>query len=194
MSLRFALMLLTGCVPVLTSPAETGLPSLWSAPENAWSSSEPPGALEGEGFGVGQVAPDVRLLDQNGHEVSLWQFYGSVILIDVSTMWCAPCQKLADEVCSVHEDYADQGFAYLTLLPENELGQVPTRDDLVEWATDHDIGCAPVLADDQGWGLQLVPDSAYPAITVIDRDMVVVEDRVEPAEDAVIRAMIEDLL
>ncbi len=193
-----SLLVATGCVPVLTSPdggdsADTGEQSDWVAPENAWAQSEPPAALEGEGFSEGEVAPDVRMFDQNGQEVSLWQFYGSVVVVDVSTMWCAPCQKLADEICAVQTDYEDQGFMYLTVLPQNTVGALPTDEDLVEWATDHDI-CAPVLRDDVGLGDVLVPDGAYPSLTVIDREMVVVDKRLEPAEDAVLRALVETLL
>ncbi len=188
-------LLLAGCVPVLTSPEtqETGDSSSWVAPENDWGSAEPPASLEGEGWDEGQIIPDVRMGDQNGDEVSLWQFYGSVVVLDLSTMWCAPCRELADEVCAVQTDYADQGFAYLTLLSQNNVGEVPTDEDLVTWATDHEI-CAPVLRDDQGVTAQVVPDGAFPVLMVLDRDLRVVEDRLEPAEDSTLRALIESLL
>ena len=185
-----ALLLTTGCVPVLTSPEDSAASSDWAAPENAWPSATPPADLEGEGWEEGQIAPDARMMDQNGQEVSLWQFYGSVIIIDVSTMWCAPCQKLADEICSVQNDYGAQGFAYLTVLPQNTVGEIPSQDDLMEWTTDHGV-CAPVLADDVGLGDVLVPDGAFPSLTVINRDMVVVDERISPAEDGTIREEIE---
>lgn len=184
---------LAACVPTLTSPESADTASSWVAPDNSWAQSTPPSDLEGEGFAVGQVAPDMRLTDQNGQEVSLWQFYGSVIIVDVSTMWCAPCQQLADEICAVQNDYEDQGFIYLTVLPQNEIGETPSNDDLNEWTSDHGI-CAPVLGDDVGYGLTLVPDGAFPNLSIIGRDMVVVEDKISPAEDARIRELIESLL
>ena len=183
----------TACVPVLTSESSDETASDWEAPENAWVSATPPVDLEGEGFGVGKVAPDMRLTDQNGQEVSLWQFYGSVIVLDVSTMWCAPCQQLADEICTVQRDYEDQGFMYLTVLPQNESGAPPSLDDVNEWTDDHGI-CAPVLGDDGTFGTALVPDGAFPSLSLIDRDMTMVEDRISPAEDARIRELIESLL
>lgn len=190
-----SLLCLVACVPVLTSPDadDSASSSSWVAPDNDWEKSAPPDDLEGEGFGVGQVAPDMRLYDQNGEEVSLWQFYGSVVVVDVSTMWCAPCQQLADEICAVQTDYGDQGFVYLTVLPQNEIGEPPTNEDLNEWTGDHGI-CAPVLGDDVGYGLTLVPDGAFPNLSIIGRDMVVVEDKISPAEDAHIRDLIESLL
>lgn len=191
--LLLLLVLSAGCIPVLTSaPTGETATSDWVAPDNAWDQATPPADLVGEGMSVGQVAPDFRMMDQNGQEVSLWQFYGSVIIIDVSTMWCAPCQKLADEICSVQGDYESQGFAYLTVLPQNTVGEIPSQDDLVEWTTDHNI-CAPVLSDDVGLGDVLVPDGAFPSLTVIDQDMKVVNERIAPAEDSEIRAEIEAL-
>ena len=99
-----------GCTPHLVSVEEeiTGLN--WEAPENDWPSNEPPNTLEGEGFSEGQVPHDFRVPDQHGDEVSLWQFYGSVILLDISTMWCGPCQQIAREVDEPWKDYRDQGF------------------------------------------------------------------------------------
>lgn len=188
-----ALALIAGCVPVLTSPEDSSADAGWQAPENAWPTSAPPEDLEGEGWQEGQVAPDARMVDQNGQEVSLWQFYGSVVVIDVSTMWCSPCQKLAAEICAVRTDYLDQGFEYLTVLSQNKIGEQPSDEDLDTWTSDYDI-CAPVLRDDADLERELVPDGAFPSLTVLDRDMVVVERRVEPAEDAVLRALVESLL
>lgn len=187
---RAALLLWMGCVPRLYSETEE---NPWVAPENTWPMATPPADLIGEGFGVGEVAPDMRLYDQYGDEVSLWQFYGSVIILDISTGWCGPCQQLADEVCAVQQDYGDQGFAYLTVMPQNALGAVPSQDDLVEWATDHNV-CAPVLADTETYSSTLVPTGEFPCLALVDAEMRVVEDRLEPAEDTTIRAAIEDLL
>lgn len=187
---------LSGCVPVLTSPDGDGSGDAqgdWEAPENAWPSSEPPADLEGEGFSNGEIAPDMRLLDQNGQEVSLWQFYGSVIILDVSTMWCAPCQQLADEICSVQKDYEAQGFVYLSMLAQNERGALPSTEDVGEWTSDHEI-CAPVLGDDATWGQVLVPDGTFPRLSILDREMTMVDDNISPAEDAHIRDLIEGLL
>src|SRR5687768_2227270 len=94
----------TGCVPHLYSSGGAGQPSEWVAPENTWTVTPPPATLEAQGYGEGDVIPDFRLVDQHGDEVSLWQFYGNVILLDVSTIWCGPCQQLALETEHTWED------------------------------------------------------------------------------------------
>lgn len=187
-----AIPLVAGCVPVLTSPQDTG-GSAWTAPENSWPVSTPPDDLVGEGYGQGQVFPDFLLMDQHGDPVSMWQFYGNVVVVDVSTMWCGPCAELADHVDETWADYKSQGFMYLTLLPEDNVAEVPDLEDLQRWASDHSI-TAPVLSDDAGISALITPNGEYPAIMVIDRDMTVAEDRVNPADDATIRALVESLL
>ena len=191
MPARYALMLLgaMGCTPVLTSP-EPALNTDWEAPENTWAFNTPPADLAGEGFHEGETVPDMRFFDQHGDEVSIWQFYGLVVVVDVSTMWCAPCAKLADEVDAVWTDYEDDGFIYLTLLPENGLAEPPSVEDLNKWGSDHSI-TAPILADHDGWSYQIVTDAAYPRVMVLDRDLAVSVARVDPADDTTIRAAIE---
>jgi peroxiredoxin len=189
-----ALALLVGCTPVLTSPGgDTGLVA-WVAPENGWPISSPPGGLQGEGFGEGQVVPDIRLLDQFGAEVSIWQFYGDVIVLDVSTMWCAPCQIIAAEVQETWEDYESQGFQYLTMLPENLSSDAPSTEELQSWAEDFGIE-QPILSDDAGHSYEITGSpAAFPQIVIIDRDMTVAIPHVAPVDDFTIRAGIESVL
>ena len=71
---------------------------------------------------------------------------------------------------------------------------MPTdQDDLNDWATTFGI-TAPVLSDDQGYSYVIEPNGSYPTLLVIDRDMRVAEDRVEPAEDGTVRTIVEALL
>ena len=89
----YTLTLLLACTPRLYSPEEAVDTSgdSWSAPENSWYSEVPPSDLVEQGFGEGDVPPDFRMLDQYGDDVSLWQFYGQLIVIDISALWCGPC-------------------------------------------------------------------------------------------------------
>jgi peroxiredoxin len=183
---------LSACMPILTSD-DTGGVSDWVAPENDWPMSAPPASLEATGYKQGDVPPDFRLLDQHGQEVALWQFYGMVVLLDVSTTWCGPCRVLAADAEETWHDYQDEGFVYLTLLAENESFEVPSQEDLEEWATDYGI-TAPILADSVGYAYEVEPNSGWPALVLIGRDMVIEVERVTPAEDATVRAAIEAAL
>ncbi len=196
---RLMLVSMVGCTPVLTTPPGavdgTGATSAadWELPENSWPSVDGlPGDIEAQGWAEGQIPPDMRLVDQHGDEVSLWQFHGRVIALDISTMWCGPCQILAREVDEVQHHYGEDDFIYLTLLPEDVEGDPPDVADLNVWADRNDVS-APILADYAAapFAYRIVPDKVWPRVLIISRDLRVSEDQVQPAADAAIRAAIE---
>ena len=186
------LSLITGChVPVLTSPQETGE---WTAPLNDWPSNPPPDNLEEQGFEDGETALDLQFIDQNGDSVSLWQFYGYTVLIDISSEWCAPCKELANEVEPTQQDYAEQGFIYLTILAEDNTSQLPNEDTLNKWASDHNIETVPVLGPKADYRSTLVPTGAYPRLILLNDKLTVIKSNIQPVEDRTIRAAIESAL
>ena len=189
--MRFFLLAMgIGCTPPLESEprATCGGEDL----ENAWAKSAPPKTLEGEGYARGSVVPDFCMEDQNGDKTSLWQFYGDVILLDISTMWCGPCQQIAEDVDETWKDYADEGFTYLTVLPEDLEGGSVDNEDLKQWADNFEI-TAPILADTEGYGYAVEPERVWPVVMLIDRNMKVLVERVSPNDHA-IREAIEDAL
>lgn len=185
---------LPGCVPVLESPqdSEDTAPD-WVAPENSWPTAMPPDGLAAEGFAQGQVPPDFLLLDQYGAQVALWQFYGLVVVVDLSTMWCAPCRQIAGGIEETYEAYKDQGFIYLSVLSQNLDNQPPTLDDLVEWAEYYGI-TAPILSDDGSYTGQVVTDNSFPRLMVIDRTLRIANPNVQPIDDATVRKEVEAVL
>lgn len=188
-------LFLVACIPVLESPAGTTSTGPWTAPENSWGLCEgPPEGFVGEGLGVGEVAPDFLMLDQYGQDVSLWQFHGCPIVLDFSTMWCAPCQELAEEAPAVVEDYADDDLVYLTVMPQDLGSDPPDQEELTEWMEAFEL-TAPILSDETGYTYQLVTGSrGFPAVLVLDRDGVVATDLGVTVTDEAIRAAIDDVL
>ena len=186
------LALLAGCVPSLYT-SDFGDEWTWEAPENTWEMVEPPEQSEVPGFYEGNIVPDFRLVDQHGDTVSMWQFYGNLVLLDVSTMWCSPCQELGKTTQETWEYYADKDFIYMTVLQENVEGEVPTLEDINSWVDSFGIE-QPVLADGEKTGTgDAVVQGQYPAILVIDRDLRVLERVTEPT-DAAVHAAIDKAL
>ena len=185
------LLLASGCAPHLES-GNTSPQCLWDETANSWASQAPPADTRCEGFGVGQTVPNARVPDQHGDEVSLWQFYGQVVLLDISTMWCAPCQELATGTQETAEYYADQPFSYLTVLQENVHSEPPTGEDLDLWAANFGIE-APVLADGDKATANAVQQGQYPAVLVIGPDLRVLE-RVNPTTDEEIHRAVDRAL
>lgn len=188
MMLSLAPLLLQACpAPHLTSK---GGDEPWEAPDNSWFVGDVPEDLVGEGFGVGEVALDFRVPDQFGAQVSLWQFFGQVVLVDISTLWCAPCQDLAEDAEETWQDFRGEGFVYVTLLPEDLEYEVPSQEDLMLWVDSFEL-TAPVLADDVGWAEPLVPSGGFPRLILIGRDMRVLDPEIYPISDARIRELVE---
>ncbi len=53
---------------------------------------------EKQGRKRGRQAYDFSLYDQRGNLTSLYDYLGSVVLIDLCTMWCGPCQREAAQL------------------------------------------------------------------------------------------------
>ncbi len=191
MGLSASLVALLACAPRIYTDGDTG--SSWTAPENTWESSEPPRDLQGEGFEEGEVVPDVRGVDQHGDEVSLWQFYGKLIVFDVSTQWCAPCQELARGTEETYQLYRDRGVVYVTLMGEDIVGQPATQETTLEWADAFGI-TAPVITDPAEVRHEVVADNLYPRVMIIGRDLTIEIDRIDSPSDPAIRAALEGLL
>ncbi len=114
------------------------------------------------------------LADQNGVEVSLYDFYGSPIILDLSAMWCGPCNSAAVELQSTVEDYSNHDLRYVTVIIDNEYGEPPSQQDLERWADGYGIS-EPVLGGSRdiingdpslGW-----PIGGWPTFIGITADM-----------------------
>lgn len=187
---------LSGCVPRLYSPSTDDTDDgtcAWEAPTNPWPSADP-GCPTAQGFQPGQVVPDFRLPDQFSNTVAMWQFSGLVTVVDISTMWCAPCQELAESTQEMYDTFKDDGAMILTVLPQDTAGNPPDDADLDMWSEGFGI-TAPVLGDDGTWTNAAVPDGQYPVLLVVGADLKVREKVVPPTHDnleaAVERALAE---
>ena len=122
---------------------------------------------------MGDHPCNFTLTDQNGNDVSLYDFYGDTIVLDFSVMWCGPCNSAASEVQAVADAY--ENLSYLTVLIETPQGMAPTVDDCKGWADDYGIS-EPVLAGDRsiidysstsGWNI-----TSWPTFYFITDEMV----------------------
>lgn len=182
---------LLACVPVLTSPPGADDPAgPWEAPENSWPVCDgPPAGHVGTGYGVGDTAPDFLLKDQYGAQVSLWQFHGCTVALDISTMWCAPCQELAEEAQAIADDYRDEGVVYVTIMPQDLGSDPPDTDELMDWSEGFDL-VEPILSDDVGYSYNVVTGArGFPAVLILDTDGVIVDDLTTVTDEAIRQAL-----
>ena len=166
----------------------------WSCPENSWPTAQPLVHAEEFGYATGQIPPDIRFIDQHEDEICLWQFYGRLVLINVSAQWSGTIQGFAENTQSLQDDYGEQGLVYLTILAENSQSELPTQSNIDDWVENFGIESAPVVRPTQDIRSELVPEGVYPTLLLLNRELKIIETDITPLEDSHIRARIEDAL
>lgn len=104
------------------------------------------------GTAVGDVAPDVTLLDCEGNEVSLHESLcdGSVGWAFVYAEWCPPCRSFArDDVESIWQSYRDQGLSGVVVVTADASYDAPTAELCAEVRDRYGL-TMPVLFDPTG--------------------------------------------
>lgn len=125
------------------------------------------------GTKIGERAADFTLRDQNGEEVSLSEFEGKVILLDISTMWCGGCKVEAADAERLYGSMKDDGLIIINVLCENEKRRPATESDCARWARKYHL-TFPVLADTTDSVSRRYNNTGYiPLNVIIDRDMVI---------------------
>jgi len=149
--------------------------------------------VPGHGAQVGDIPTDFTLLDQHGMPVSLSDFRGNVILLDISTMWCHYCQIEAEHGEEMYQQYRNQGFVMLNVLYADYNGAPMSVDKCHDWAEFYEI-TFPILADADESVYKIYNETnEIPLNIIIDRDFRIRHK--EPGyNDTTVRQLIESLL
>lgn len=124
---------------------------------------------------IGSQPCNFELLDQNDEMVSLYDFYGSVVILDLSAMWCGPCQIAGSDVQGTIERFAEHDVRYITVLVDNLQGNPPALSDVQSWASNLGIETEPILQGSRdflnadpslGWPLE-----SWPTFILITSEM-----------------------
>jgi len=129
------------------------------------------------GGNIGDHACDFYLMDQTGEDWSLYGNYGSIIVLDFSAMWCGYCQKAAIVAQLIQDKYKDDNVIWVTILLQNNYGQIPMLNDLLEWEKAFEMTSAPVLSGNMDIIDQTAQNGfnirSWPGFVIIDRDMII---------------------
>jgi thiol-disulfide isomerase/thioredoxin len=69
---------------------------------------------------VGKPAPDLRLKDLDGKEVSLADLKGKVVFVNFWATWCQPCQDEIPSLIDLQNRYGAKGFTVLGIAMDDE--------------------------------------------------------------------------
>jgi thiol-disulfide isomerase/thioredoxin len=72
-------------------------------------------ALEMTRFNTGQPAIAFSYPDKNGKEVSLSDFKGSYVYVDVWATWCGPCKREIPYLVELEKDYHGKNIVFLSV-------------------------------------------------------------------------------
>lgn len=64
---------------------------------------------------VGKVSPALEAIDRNGKNVTLADYAGKYVYIDIWATWCGPCRKEAPFLQKLEEKYAGKDICFLSV-------------------------------------------------------------------------------
>jgi thiol-disulfide isomerase/thioredoxin len=139
--------------------------------------STPTEELAGTGNDLGDTAYNFELMDQHGDRVSLYDFHGCVVVLDLLTQWCAPCQDAAPLFETLHQERGPDVVVIAVMLQTTDGG--PPALEHVQWWADTFGLTYPVLADPYASQYNYTGGS-FPTVVVLDRGMTLVHEDWDP--------------
>lgn len=111
---------------------------------------------------VGALAPGFTLMNLEGEQVSLDDFRGRPVLINLWATWCGPCRIEMPAIQSRFEKYQDDGFTVLAVNFDEQRADVQAFRD--------EFGLTFQILLDPGAKVQnLYRNRSYPSSFFIDR-------------------------
>ncbi len=122
------------------------------------------------GWDEGEISRGWKVTDQHGDEIKLKRFFGSVVLIDMSSEWCGPCRSTAETLDEEYQDRKEDGFVIIQLLLDG-LGMGDRNPQGDRWIEEFDITFPLIEDGDLHAAPHYIPSGSFgiPNYTVIDR-------------------------
>ena len=125
---------------------------------------------------VGDLAPDFQLEDTKGNQVSLSDFRGKVVLVNLWATWCPPCIEEMPSMERLNEIMAGDDFVMLAVnTEENGRSVVPAFLQKKPYTF-------PILYDDKAVVQKLYGVFKFPESFVIRKDGIVAEKIIGPLD------------
>ena len=138
----------------------------------------------------GFSAPDFTLQTLDGEEVTLSEFNGQIVLINLWASWCGPCRAEMPALQNIHQKYKDQGVVILAV-------NVTYQDDIASAETFvNELGITfPILMDSNAEVAHLYQLRSLPTSFFVDKDGRITEVVIGgPMAEALLQSRIESLL
>ena len=138
---------------------------------------------------AGEDPFDFTFPDRDGNEVSLSDFVGSVVYVDVWATWCGPCVYEVPFLIEIEEEYEGQNITFLS---------VSVDTDVEAWMNFIDeMGMHGVHVNTGAWKTQMMDDYAIngiPRFMIFDAEGKVVNLNAARPSSNEIRSILDRLL
>ncbi len=112
---------------------------------------------------VDYAAPELNLQDLSGKAVSLQDYAGRVVLVNLWATWCPPCKEEMPALQSFYEERQAQGFVLLG------INQEETAEVVEPFVASYGL-TFPIWLDENYLAQRLFNTSNLPSSFVIDRN------------------------
>lgn len=108
-------------------------------------------------------APAWTLKDLQGKSVSLADFKGKVVVLDIWATWCPPCRAEIPHFVELKNEWKDKGVTIVGLSVDSTGAA-----DVAKFAKEHDMNY-PIVMDDGTTASAYGADQGIPTTVVIDK-------------------------
>ena len=124
----------------------------------------------------GVPAPNFSLPDLEGKKVSLTDFKGKIVLLNIWATWCAPCVAEMPSMEKLYQELKGEDFELLAISVDESGAEAVTP-----FIEKHNLGF-PVLLDTKGEIKNLYQATGIPESFIIDKDGMIVEKIIGPRD------------
>jgi peroxiredoxin len=127
-------------------------------------------------LGKGAPAPDFTFPDLNGQMVSLADYKGKVVVLNIWATWCPPCVEEMPSMEKLHQELKDEGFEILAVSID-----ISGTKAVIPFMKKHKLSFS-VLTDTKGAIKSLYQTTGVPESFIIDKDGIIVEKVIGPRD------------
>ncbi|MGD8779626.1 MAG: TlpA disulfide reductase family protein [Ignavibacteria bacterium] len=137
---------------------------------------------------VSKLAPDFTLKTTDGNDLTLSDYKGKVVILDIWATWCPPCRRMIPDLVELKEQYGDKGFEIIGISVDQQ-----SRADVVPFMENYKINY-PIVFIDQKMLISYGGFSNIPTSLILNKNQEIVNKHVGVLPKETLEEEIKNLL